>query len=262
MPALPAAIEARGLLGLLKNGESIQSIRALIGDDGEYRKSVRLHFDVLVARLRRHGKGLRRNVNSRAISERLKNEVTRLLRLGWSREKVRATLNVGPWIISRIAREIHACYFKRGRGRRFTPEMEERIRAAVRTGTPSADIERAFGIGCDTVLKFRHEAGNYQDLRLRRKLSASQISEAAQRLKSGQHWRAVAAAFRVSVKTLATAVPYRKRDDRIKLSPAQAAEAVELLKSGETWLSVSQKFGIARSTLQLKLGYWKRKQTT
>jgi hypothetical protein len=202
-------IEARNLLPLLRT-ETVQAVRALIAD----RREVRLSFDCLIARRRRRGKGFRKNVDTKAVSMELRNEIGRLLRLGWSHKRILATLNCGPWIIYRIARRIRASYFKHGRGRRFSPEQMDKMRAAIKSGKTSVTIEREFHIDPHTVWKLRCELGDREDRRRRKKLSAQQIASATEALKSGREWRDVARDIGVSDTTLYRCLRYRKHGPR------------------------------------------------
>jgi hypothetical protein len=160
-----AALEAASMLALLRRGETVENIRSLIGYFQGYRKAVRLYFDSLVARLPVHGTHLRHRVKQAAISEELKTEVKRLLRLGWSHKQIRESLNVGPWCVITLSKEIKASYAKHGRGRRLAAEQIEAIRVAVRAGKRSVQIEREFHITHRTVLKYRREIGDYEDRR-------------------------------------------------------------------------------------------------
>jgi hypothetical protein len=56
---ISVAAEARSLLALLRTGQSADSIRELIGTDSEYRKEVRVHFDLFYDRLSRTRKRCR-----------------------------------------------------------------------------------------------------------------------------------------------------------------------------------------------------------
>src|ERR1700719_2634582 len=150
-----AQTEARSLFELLANGESIASLRQLIGAHDEYRKMVRLHFDLYIAHLSLRDGRLLRNARQNQISDALKQEVGRLLRAGWPHSRIRAALPVGYRCILELSKTLHAPTLKlRGRGRRFTLAFRESVRAAVQSGRRSADIQREFQIDYDTVLLF------------------------------------------------------------------------------------------------------------
>jgi transposase len=157
-----AATEARGLLCLLKNGESVQSVRALIGgSQSDYRMRVRRQFDLLVARLPRHGNGerLRHNVDTTAISEELKSEVRKLLHAGWSQRRISKYLPVGRFLVEQLSKEIGASLSKRGRGKRLSAEQKQEITERLKADVRSIDVARQFGIDPHTVLKFRRALG-------------------------------------------------------------------------------------------------------
>jgi hypothetical protein len=210
-----AQAEARGLLKLLDSGETIASIRTLIGMEDDFRKEVRLRFDVLVVHSSPHDGRLLRNARQNRISSALKKEICRLLRAGWSHSRIRAALPVGYPLILQLSKELGAPYLKQsGRGRRFTASLREQIRAAVQSGRRSADIEREFQIDYDTVLLFRRELGDFEDRRHWKKMSSEQIDQATEALKNGRRWRDVASDFNVTPTTLQRWVTYRKRKRR------------------------------------------------
>jgi hypothetical protein len=104
-----AALEAQSLLALVQGGETVESIRALIGND-KHRRPVLLQFDGLVAHLPRHGSRLRnrRNVDTAMLSTELKAEVVRLLRAGWSQKRISDSLPVGRFTVEQLGKQIGA----------------------------------------------------------------------------------------------------------------------------------------------------------
>jgi hypothetical protein len=207
-----AQAEVRGLLKLLDNGETIASIRTLIGMEDDFRKEVRLRFDLCVAHLPQRPGQLRKNVRNSEISSKLKSEVCRLLREGWPHSRIRAALPVGYRCVLELSKQMGAPFLKlHGRGRRFTPALREQIRAAVQSSRRSADIQREFQVDYDTVMLFRHQLGDFEDRRHWKKMSPEQIEEATQALRTGRRWRSVALDCGVSLATLQRWVIYRKR---------------------------------------------------
>lgn len=142
----------------------------------------------------------------------LKLAVIHRLRGGWSQRRIRETLPVRIGLIVRLSKEIGAAYLKRrGRGRRFTPELRAQIRAAVQSGKRSSEVQREFSVDYDTVAQFRRELGDFENRRHWKKLSAGQIEQAQKMLQSGERWRDVAESLGVSLATLQKRVRYRKR---------------------------------------------------
>lgn len=246
--------EARNLLVLLQRGETPDSIRALIGNGTPYRRCVRLHFDIFVARLPKRGNRLRRRVNGNNISDTLKAEACKLLRAGWSHARILARLPVGPGCVLGLSKRIGASYLKRGRGKRLSPELKAKISEAVKAGQCSAEIERQFQVCWHTVIKFRRAIGDFENRRHRRRLLPQQIEQASRDLGRGEKWSNVAAKLGVSLHTLQKRVSFRKRRE---LSREQIEQATELLKGGQTWPDVAAAFGVCRSTLQKKVTYRK-----
>jgi transposase len=156
-----AANEASGLFELLRTGESVDSVRQLIGND-QHRRPVLLQFDGLVARLPRHGSRLRhnrRNVDTARVSTELKAEVVRLLRAGWSQRRISKSLPVGRYMVEQLAKEIGASFQRKGRGHRISAEQKREITERIKVGDKSSDIARQFGINLRTVWKFRRALG-------------------------------------------------------------------------------------------------------
>jgi transposase len=198
MPRELAGNEALCLLKLLRSGETVESLRRLIGNQDPYRRRVQLHFDLLTN------------------PERCQEQILRALRAGWSRKKICDTLHCGPGIILRLSKQIKASTLKRGRGRRFTEETRQQILDAIKTaiadrGTSRA-IERRFRIDYGTVKKFRRELGDYSNWRDRNKFEHAEEATAA--LHKGETWRQVAEQFHVGLATLHRHVKFRKRAQR------------------------------------------------
>jgi hypothetical protein len=250
--------EAKSFLKLLHAGETADSVRQTIGTASPYRRAVLIAFDILFARVSKDGKRLCRRVRNKDVSPRLRQEVIKLLRMGWSHARIRRALPIGPGLIYRLSKKIDAPTLKHGRGRRFTPAQWAAIRADVAEGLPSATVEQKYRIDYQTVQKMRRELGDYANRVHWRKLSLPQILGATQALKSGGKWRDVAAGVGVSFKTLADCVIYRKRDDMKKLSPEEIEQAIQLLTNGATWTAVAAQFGMVRATFQTKIPFRKR----
>lgn len=231
--ASSAMSEASSLYALYKRGESIQNIRRLIGTGTRERKQILHAFDMLS--------------DPEAC-------ILGFLRQGWSQKKIRDTLKVGPGIILRLSKRIHASYLKTGRGRRLSPELQARIAEAVKTGRTSASIQRELHVDWETVRKFRFAIGDHENRRFRTKLKAEALGLARVQLEGGARWRDVAAAFGVSPETLLRHLSYRKHKT---FMPAELAEATESLKRGVPWTKVAADLGICRQTLQKKIAYRK-----
>jgi hypothetical protein len=151
------------------------------------------------------------NIGDHTAAE-LKLAVITRLRAGWSQRQIRTTLPVRIGVIMQLSKKIGGAYVKRrGRGRRFTPDLRAQINAAVRAGRRSADIQREFSIDYDTVHAIRRSLGDFENRRHWTKLSAVQIEQATEALRRGERWLAVAKAFGVALATLQRAVAYRKR---------------------------------------------------
>jgi hypothetical protein len=135
--------------------------------------------------------------------------------------------------------------------------LRSTIIGLLNAGESRAEVERMVGISRKTMLKLRHQKPDFKRCPGRKKLSAKKVMEATQALREGQSWARVAERMSVTVRTLATNVSYRKRDDRKQLSSAEASQAIEQLKSGITWAAVAAQLGMRRSTLQAKLPFLK-----
>jgi hypothetical protein len=203
--------EAESLLALARAGETPASIRSLIGDHTPYRRLVLLHFDLLVARYGSRGGRRGKRIQSKDVSEQLKQEIARRLRRGWSHKRILRTLPVGPGVVLTISKKVNASYLKRGRGRRFSPALLAHIRAAVCEGKRASELKREFGIDYDTVQKFRREIGDLENRIHWCKLSPQDEARAEDMLRAGLRWRDVAAELKCALATIQRHVSYRKR---------------------------------------------------
>jgi len=157
---------------------------------------------------------IEQNIGEHTPAE-LRHAVIARLRGGWSQRQIRETLPVRIGLIMRLSKEVGAAYLKRrGRGRRFTPELRAAIRAAVKAGKRSSELQREFSIDYDTTIQFRRELGDREDRRHWMKLSPEQVEQATHMLQQGKKWRTVAETFNVALATLQKRVGYRKRGRR------------------------------------------------
>ena len=152
---------------------------------------------------------LERSIGEHTTLE-LKAAILTRLRAGWSRRMIRATLPTGWTTIRKLSKHIGASFLKRGRGRRFSPELREQIRAALRAGKRSRELQREFGVSYATSRKFRREMGDFENRKYWRKLTRAQIELATEALRSGQTWLAVARELGCALSTVIESVPYRK----------------------------------------------------
>ena len=207
--------EARGLIELARTGETIESLRALIGFSPERRATLRA-FDLLVLHLPRHPERMRKLVlrkrcNGCALSDELRAEVIALLKAGWPQTRIVRRVPVGPGIVLGLSKEIGAAYLKpRGRGRRFSAELTEKIIAGILSGKRNVDLQREFQMDDITVRKFRRSIGDYTNRRQLKKLSTEQIEQAVQLVKAGGAWRDVARVFGVVASTPLKHTKFRK----------------------------------------------------
>ena len=235
--------EARGLYRLVTAGKTtFEALRREIGVSSPYRKAVLLHFDALA--------------DPKQFKNNVRLEVEKRLRAGLSYARIAAELPVRFSAVAQLGKAIGASMLKkRGRGRRFSPELREQIRTAVKSGKRSAEIQREFKIDYDTVLQFRHEIGDFENRRYwRYRLPAAEIAKGTDMLKSGMGWRVVAAQLGCCLATLQNNVQYRK--DR-HLSPEQLAQARDKLRQGQSWESVGAELGFSRATLQRQIAWRK-----
>jgi hypothetical protein len=219
VPTNPGA-EAFGLAQLLRVGETVESIRALIGSSPERRPTLRA-FDLLCLRLpanpERQQKRLklRKRCDASALSPLLRDEIALLLEAGRSHKEILAKVPVGPGAVQRVSKQVGGSYRKpRGRGRRFAPAAWQQIRAAVKSGRTGRDIEREFQIDHGSVVKARREQGDVEDRRYRRKYTVAQIQRAEELLRAGKAWRVVAPLVGLSLSCLMKRLRYRKYADK------------------------------------------------
>jgi len=233
-------------------------IATLITDGFPYPLAEKCAIDSCRARISSDRKRLNKHTRRSLVSLCLRNEISRLLRLGWTPERVRESLSVGPWTIRQIAEQIRASTYKRGRGRRITEDVTARIRVALRTGKTCRQIEQQENVSYQSVKAIRRRDGDFENWRKRKKLSAEQIARAREAVRSGDRWRDVADRLGVSARTLMTSMPYRKREDRrARLTAEEIARGIELLKSGRTWEQVAKEYGWPKTSFQKELGYLK-----
>jgi transposase-like protein len=205
----PAA-EAKGMVSLLKTGETVEGLRALIGTTTPYRVSVLNAFDAAVARLGKKGKPLH-NMQFHAVSDRLRSQVSRRLRQGLSQKQIEKAVPVSQGFIQELSKQTRASWSKLGRGRRISPEMKQTITERIKNGAKSIDLEREFSVCSHTVRKWRRALNDREDRRRRKKLTKQQIEQATAQLRSGSTWRAVAWSLGVNERTLSLCVSFRKR---------------------------------------------------
>jgi hypothetical protein len=207
------AAEAKGLLRLVQKGESVDSIRALIGDGSPQRQATQIAFDLLAAKLSRNRKRVCQRIKPDAVSDSLRKRVARLMQAGWSKKKIREFLPVSWSLLGRIAREVHPAIYKRSMGRRFSSEFREKLCAAIAEGKSPVVIKRELGICYPTIRKYRCAVGDFGNRAIRRKLTPEQLEQATAMLKAGEKWRVVASKFGVGTTRLLVRLRYRKRDD-------------------------------------------------
>ena len=242
--------EAKALLCLLKNkGETIAAVRSTIKPSTSecnqamnfYRRQVLLCFDALTIR----------PCQPATITDELRDEILRLLKMNWSQERVAKTLRVGLLIVKRCAIPARASTWKAGRGRRFTPETIAKIKQAIVTEKTSRKVERIFQIDNQTVQKLRREMGDFEDRRHRKKLNAEQLEQARLQVASGARWLDVAQAFNVAPSTLMANVTYRKRASFRKFSTEEERTILHLVKRGVGKRTIARRFARPRSSI-----YW------
>ena len=245
--------EAHELLSHMEqSGESPDSVRKLITCDSSdsgalhYRQKVLLSFEI--ALWKRPQGPLPRG----PLPPVLRGAACDLLKSGLSHETINKRLPIGLAAIHKLSVEIGAAYLKpHGRGRRFTPEFREKIRAAVKSGCRSCDIERQFQIDEHTVRDVRRELGDFENRTLRQKLTPEQLAQAANQIASGRRWRDVAAALHVSPSTLLRWCTFRKRPSYRHFSDEEEREVLAAVKRGEGKRSIAQRLGRPRSSISL-----------
>jgi hypothetical protein len=175
-------VEARGLLALIRSGETVEGIRSLIGASPE-RRPVLLAFDLLAQKIPKCPEKMRRlrlrmHANGSPAGPALRAEITKLLYLNMSQPKICARLKVSRPLVECIARETGAVYRKIGRGRKFTQQFLKRIRQAVRNGDRAVDIQHQFRVSLDFIRGLRKEIGDYEDRRFRRGYNVQAVKRA------------------------------------------------------------------------------------
>jgi hypothetical protein len=99
-----------------------------------------------------------------------------------------------------------------GRWRQISPEVKHKIMERLRAGAKSSELEREYGVCFNTIAKLRRLIGDVPGGPGRKpKLSPAALQQAEQRLRNGDRWCVVAAAFGVSPTTLVSRLRYRKR---------------------------------------------------
>jgi hypothetical protein len=141
-------------IGLARQGEPIERIRAGIGTDTPYRRRVLLDFDLL--RLRRR-KG--------PLTRELCGEVLRLLSKGWTQPQVARKLGICWLRVARVAWAAEASSWRKDGGRRFTRAQREAIRQAVESGQRPGEILRRYPMSRMTLCRLRREWGDHRDWR-------------------------------------------------------------------------------------------------
>jgi transposase-like protein len=184
---------------------------------------VMLYFDSITARFPKHDHRLRIQMKAKPVSDELRAEALRLLRLGVPHRSVLQQLpGVFPQLIRDLSKAHRIAYTKRGPGRRVSAELRERIKDAIKaasaTGETLCSIERRFHCSDDTVSKCRRELGDLSNWRHKRKLSPEQVEEAHRLLANrAMTWRATAARYGVCLATLQKAI-HRYRHGRLARS--------------------------------------------
>lgn len=208
--------EARSMFALLRQGQlnaafncqTVEQLRAEIGCDTPYRRKVLHFFNALVFRSL-----------PAATKAKYKAKVAALLVQGWSYKAVRAMVPVSLRFIRTVSTESHACAFgPPRRGRKFTEEQKEQLRAAVKEGKRRSEIAREFRVSLWTAGKARRALG-YSGRVYQRKFSEQQIAEAMEAVKRGEAWRTAAKQFRIATVTLLRRSDYRKRVSAVKSRP-------------------------------------------
>jgi transposase-like protein len=245
LPGDNAAAEAKGLLALLQTGETVTSLRNLIGSNTPYRRRVLTLFDLLVAHYPKNGFRLRERVNTKDVSNVLRSEALRLLRSGLSHKAVLERLPIGAGLVVQLSKTYRIAYQKTGRGRRLSPDLKQQIADRVKAGARSSDISKEFGVDYDTTVQFRHLAGDFENRRLRKKLSEHDLAQARTQLEAGGKWRTVAAKLNVSLATLQKSLPYRKNDAG---HPVQ--EMVSAFRAGKQIIEIAGEFRLCVKTVR------------
>lgn len=225
--ASAAYAQALAVLPLLRRGETVSSLRELIGN----RPQVRLAFDTIIYRKRL----------SSEVGPALRSEILRSLRSGLSQKAVAFRMKIPEDVVRKIAQAARVSNFKRGRGRRFSEEERAQIIEAVRSGARATELIARFGISRETVKEFRWRLGDRADRRHRRKLTDEQIARAEELLRSGMRWRDVAPAIGCCLTTLVRTVPFRKGRRRI-FSDSERAGITADIRAGLRQYQIAQKF--------------------
>jgi len=196
------AQQARMLLPLLKRGETPETIRDLIGLE---RPAVLFAFDRLLLKTKKgqRRRGLRRG----ALSPMLRAEILVFLKQGLTHAEIYKRVPVGFNHIGAVARQHKASTWRHGRGRKFSPELREKVFAAVKARRRAADIAREFSISEDYVSDLRHKFGDFENRRHWRLLTPEQVDAARTMLLSGATWRVTAANFNIGLSTLQKYLP-------------------------------------------------------
>jgi transposase-like protein len=222
--------EAQSMFRLLRAGETVESIRALIGTDSPPRWAIRIHFDVLADPETR---------------------IPQLLRRGWTHAQIHAKFGVPITLVRNISRASHTCTeFTRGRGRRFSAELKARIKAAVVAGKRPAEIARGLGISDGAASNARRALGLDSPRTYTRKATAEKMATVVDQLKKGAYWHEAARGAGINVTTALHNTAYRKGHWKKRPADEKIAQVAERVKRGERWADVARDLRVNRSTLQ------------
>jgi uncharacterized protein YerC len=181
-------------------------------------------------------------------------EIIRMLKAGWPQHAILRRVPVGPGIVLALSKKLGAsCLKSGGRGRRFTPELWKQILEAVKTHRTSREVQVEFGIDDRTVRKARNEIGDFENRRLRMKLTIEQIAQGTQMLRDGARWDDVAIALGVRTTTLLRYIGYRKHGNRRAVIHRMSDERLEEIRvaiiDGRSRRDICAEFGCCRKTI-------------
>jgi hypothetical protein len=138
----PASLEARQLFALVRRGETVNSVRTLIGNDSPYRCRVRMYFDALVERVREQ-KRLARAARLRIYSQKKIAQAEALLRAG---KRWRDVTEIVGCSLATLQRRV--TYRKR---KKLTPQQLEAASLAMQRGGDWNEVARNLGVSRQTL---------------------------------------------------------------------------------------------------------------
>jgi transposase-like protein len=137
--------------------------------------------------------------------------------------------------------------------RRFSPELKHRIASAVAARKTPQEIAREFQISHTAAARAcRGQGSPYA----RKELSAEELAQAVEMLKSGRTWEQAAEHLGVGKSLLKSRLDFRKPANT-RTSGEVIRRATQMLQDGKTWAEVARAVGVSLSGLKKNIRWRK-----